>query len=439
MKRAAIFLLVFSLLAGLTLTAEAASSYTLPDALKNVPRKAEELSIPGELPPYVQITLWKVEENGAIRLELEEPVPRLKIMEQNVLEDVESTIFTKKNASVADAHQVGKEDPVFSVKMIWKLGEMDYIRTYDTWSGSLRFSGCSASEEVDPAGFEPYTSVKRTLSFGEAGNPICETWQLEGEKDRFTRSVYYDNDGRFFSMTQAWESVKPGDYQVITETDKAGNLTALTVNDKKNSFCAKSVTVSSNPQAALFLSVETVDQNSFDEQIEKKYPQLARGLIDYDAVGDDELDPEFLAMFNLTRDSLGNFGLANDPSTITDMGPSTTTDMGPSTTTDMGPSTTTDMGPSTTTDMGPSASKDVPEDEDLGDLVPIPANARIWALNFGTLLKGQVYAFITTDPVIVMKDGKAALNPEAVDVNGDPIRLKKHKLTSPPIEIPAAE
>ena len=82
MKRAAIFLLVFSLLAGLTLTAEAASSYTLPDALKNIPRKAEELSIPGELPPYVQITLWKVEENGAIRLELEEPVPRLKIMEQ---------------------------------------------------------------------------------------------------------------------------------------------------------------------------------------------------------------------------------------------------------------------------------------------------------------------------------------------------------------------
>ena len=69
MKRAAIFLLVFSLLAGLTLTAEAASSYTLPDALKNVPRKAEELSIPGELPPYVQITLWKVEENGAIRIE----------------------------------------------------------------------------------------------------------------------------------------------------------------------------------------------------------------------------------------------------------------------------------------------------------------------------------------------------------------------------------
>ena len=120
MKRAAIFLLVFSLLAGLMTTAEAASSYTLPDALKNVPRKAEELSIPGELPPYVQITVWKVEENGAIHLELEEPVPRLKIMEQNILEDVESTIFTKKNATVADAHQVGKEDPVFSVKMIWK-------------------------------------------------------------------------------------------------------------------------------------------------------------------------------------------------------------------------------------------------------------------------------------------------------------------------------
>lgn len=424
MKRAAIFLLVFSMLAGLTLTAEAASSYTLPDALKTVPQKTEGLSIPGELPPYVQITVWKVDdENGSIHLELEEPVPRLKIMEQNILEGVESTIFTKKNATAADAHRVGKEDPVFSVKMIWKLGDMDYVREYATWSGSLRFTDCSASEEVDPAGFEPYTSVSRTLSFGEAGNPICETWQLEGEKDRFTRATHYDNDGRFFSMTQAWESVKPGEYQVITETDKAGNLTALTVKDKKNSFFAKSVQVSSNPQAATFLSIETVNPTSFDEQLEKNYPQLARGLIDYEAIGDDELDPDFLAMFNLTRDSLGNFGLAGDPSTITDMGPSTITDMGPSTTTDMGPSTSTDL----------------PEDADIGDLVPIPANARIWALNFGTLMKGQVYAFITTDPVIVMKDGKAALNPEAVDVNGNPVKLKKHKVSSPPIEIPAAE
>jgi hypothetical protein len=422
MKRAAIFLLVLSLLAGLTLAAEAASSYTLPDALKAVPQNTEGLSIPGELPPYVQVTVWKVEDNGAIHLELEEPVPRLKIMEQNILEGVESTIFTKKNATVADAHMVGKGDPVFSVKMIWKLGDMDYIREYATWSGSLRFVDCSASEEVDPAGFEPYTSVVRTLSFGEAGNPISETWQLEGEKDRFTRVTYYDNNGKLYSMTQAWDSVKAGEYQVLTETDKAGNLTALTVKDKKNSFFAKSVPVSGNLQAATLLSIETVNQNSFDDQLAKKYPQLARGLIDYEAVGDDELDPEFLAMFNLTRDSLGNFGLA-DPSTITDMGPSTITDIGPSTLTDIGPSTSTNL----------------PEDTDAEDLVPIPANARIWALNFGTLMKGDVYAFITTDPVIVMKDGKAVMNPDAVDVNGDPVKLKKSKLTTPPIEIPAAE
>ena len=57
MKRAAIFLLVFSLLAGLMTTAEAASSYTLPDALKAVPGTMEGLFEPGELPPYVEQTL----------------------------------------------------------------------------------------------------------------------------------------------------------------------------------------------------------------------------------------------------------------------------------------------------------------------------------------------------------------------------------------------
>ena len=88
MKRAAIFLLVLSLLTGITLTAGAAASYTLPEALKTVPSEMMDLPMPDSLPPYIKITSFSVSEGGAIRLELEDKVPQLKILEQDTVTGV---------------------------------------------------------------------------------------------------------------------------------------------------------------------------------------------------------------------------------------------------------------------------------------------------------------------------------------------------------------
>lgn len=405
MKRAVIFLLMLALLSGLALPAGAAGSYTLPEPLKTVPAKVEGLSLPGELPPYVPVKSFSVDEDGAIRLELGEKVPRLKILEQNLMEGVDSTIFTKKNASSAEAHMSGKENSIFTVRMIWPFGASEYIRDYANWSGTLSFVSGSAAEEADPALFAPYTSAVRTLSFNEGGVPVSETWELANDTDRFSRVAAYGTDGKLRSVSQVWESVKVGGYKFAVEMDGSGNLTALTVQDKKNSFSARSLRISESPDAVILLSAESLDPAAFDDLLARNYPQLSRGLIDYSTSLDEEIDEDFLAMWNLTFEDLVDPQVLPEPSTMTDLS-------------------------ATATDL-PA----VPDEE----LTPIPADARIWSLNFGDLMKSQVYAFVSLDPLLVLQGGKVALNKNAKDVNGTPVRLKKNKVTSPVLELVSIE
>ena len=406
MKRAVTFVLMLALLSGLVLPAGAAGSYTLPEPLKTVPETIDGLSLPGELPPYVQVKDFSVDEDGGVHLELGEKVPRLKVLEQNLMEGVDSTIFTKKNTSVADAHMSGKENSIFTVRMIWPFGATEYIRDYANWSGSLNFVSSSATEEADPAAFAPYTSAKRTLAFNEGGIPISETWELENEKDRFTRAAVYGTDGKLRSVTQTWESVKLGDYKFIAEIDRDGNLTALTAQDKKNHFFARSLRISESPDAVMLLSSESLDPAAFEDMLLRNYPQLSRGMIDYESSLDAEIDEDFLAMWNLSFEDLVDPQVLPEPSTMTDLSAATATDL-------------------------PAISDE--------ELTPIPADARIWSLSFGDLMKSQVYGFVTMDPVLVLQKGKAAMNKDAKDVNGNPIKLKKNKVSSPALELVTIE
>lgn len=348
-KRAVISLLILVLSAAAVLTAEAAVSCALPAALKTVPKDIADLPLPDRLPPYVRIQTFGIDENGAIHLELSDTVPQLRILEQNLHDDDESTIFTKRNASSADAHMTGTEYSFFIIRMIWQLGGMEYVREYSNASGDLCFVSCTVSGTADPSAFGPYASAVRTLEFSEAGIPFSETWTLENEKDRFIRAAVYDQTGSLASVKQVWESVKADDYRYIIEMSGDGGMTAMTVEDRKNRFYMSNVRPDRQPDAVLELLTEVLDPTAFEEQLDRKYPQLSHG-----------------------------------PASI-------------------------------------------------------PADTRIWALNFGDFIESDVYAFISADPVIILKDGMAALNLNAKDINGDKIRLRKNRITSPVMEIVAIQ
>jgi hypothetical protein len=155
----------------------------------------------------------------------------------------------------------------------------------------------------------------------------------------------------------------------------------------------------------MLLSTESLDPAAFDDILLHDYPQLTRGLIDYGTVSDAAFGDEYIAMWDMNFDDLLDPQLLPEPSTMTDL-------------------------PSTMTDL-----PEIPDEE----LTPIPADARIWSLNFGDLMKSQVYGFVTVDPLLVLQNGKAALNRDAKDVNGNAIKLKKNKVTSPVLELVTIE
>ena len=470
MKRAAILMLVLCLATCICQSAPAAGSagYTIPEQLKTVSASVTGLSLPDPLPPYVEVNAFTVQD-GVVHLELGNAVPKLRITEQNMLDGIESTIFSKKNATGADAHMVGKEDSVFIVRMIWQFDGLEYVREYSTWSGDLTFSRCSTVETLEPSAYGPYTSAERVIAFNEKALPIYETITLAGEKDRFTRTASYGFDGSLISTDLIW-GPDSADDQLRVTVDADGRVTALTCKQKKNQFYAESVRVDKDPDTASLLSGSTLDAEAFEREVRRKYPQLARGLVDYGTDG--EQDPALLELFGMYYEQLPDPQSFLDtaemtdpePATITDLGPATATDLQPATMTDLGPATMTDLKPATATDLDPATLTDLrpatmtdldtgTDDSDTGmitddyeeiipdeNLTPIPGNALLWSLNFGDFLDSSVYAFITTDPLFVIRGGKVILNPDAKDVNGDPIGTdKKDRVTAPAFEVVTVE
>ena len=418
MKRAVILLLTLVLLLGVTLTAEAADSFKLPDPLKTVAATTAGLGLPDTLPSPVKIREFTAE-GDTVRLELESAVPQLKILEQNREDSTASTIFTKKNTSSAEAHIVGKDSSAFTARMIWPLSKMDFVREYAAVYGVFGFADCTATEKADPAAFPPYTSAVRTLSFTENGLLLSETWTLENDADRFVRTASYDEKGTLKSVRQTWESAKSGDYKCVAETDRDGNLTALTVQDRKSCFYAISAPILADPEAAMELSDLTADSGDFDEALEDKYPLVVRFLEEYEEEEDDDWDDD--ESEDEDEEASDDEDVEEDEDEPDDESDSEADDEA-------------DDEPDDKTDSKSDAAGKKAEDQPT-----IPANAKIWALNFDNYMNASVFVFVSEDAPIILKNGTIAVNPKAKDINGKTIGLKKNKVPSPALELAAAE
>lgn len=426
MKRAVIFLLALSVLAGAVLSAGAEDACTLPEPLKTVSANAEGLDLPGSMPPFVQIRSFHAE-NGEVHLELEDAVPRLKIMEQHTTDGAESTIFTKKNASSADAHAMGRDDDSrFVIRMIWSVDGLEFVREYVCSADRLTFRGYTASETTDAAAFAPYTSAVRTLSFTEQGDLISETWTLENKKDRLVRVAAYDEDGALLSVSQSWESVKSGDYRYILETDRSGSITGLSAETPKNTFFAESLLIGENPDAVGTLSDNSVDSGEFEDQLEEKYPQLENLLFgesddDWDDWDDDDdgvWDPDDSDDEDPDDEDSED---SDDPDDEED--PDEPDD----------PDDEEDSGdPEGSEDAGNG--QESPAEDENGKTRLVPAGTRVWSLNFKTYFDEYAYAFVADEPPILLRDGKAVLNSKGRDVSGKPFSVGKNKIAVPVME-----
>ena len=365
----------------------AGADYSLPDSLKGVPAAAERVSLPADLPEPANITSFSLD-GGTIAVELDRPVPRLKIMELDFVKAVESTIFSRKNTASAETHRTGGDSSVFSVLMIWDLDGVAYTQEYNTWSGPLSFSRAGLSEAAAPDAFPGWTSAVRELEFREDGTLLSETWKLDRQDDTFTRTALYDETGELESCTASWRSADYSGYILDAGFAPDGSLISVRCRNDRTDFSAESLPVDADVDKLLSLRDNSYDGAAFEAELRAAYPTLTEILYGFS---------EFPAL-----------AYADLPSTATDL-------------------------PSTATDLPEPEAEAVPEGEATED-------TRIWLISYGDYFESTIYAFASDDPLFILEDGKAVPNPDAKDINGTPVAwAEMNTSVTPAFEAPAAE
>ena len=128
MKRATALVCILLLVCCLAAPAGAdGAEYPLPDSLKSIPGAVADMALPSGLPEPVHITAFSITD-GLITVELDQEVPKLKIMELNLLTGEESTIYSRKNTASGETHRTGNDSSVFTVRMIWDPKGMAYTQ-----------------------------------------------------------------------------------------------------------------------------------------------------------------------------------------------------------------------------------------------------------------------------------------------------------------------
>lgn len=344
--------------------------YRVPEALMTVTPDISGEGLPESLPPAVSVVSFSVID-GQVHAELDQDVPKLRILELSEGTGEESTIFSQKNASSAEAHTMTRDSAAFKIRMIWKLGNADYVREYSARSGDAEFFRCTATETLDAADYFPYTSAVRTVYFNEDGIPVSVVLDLENDKEAFTRITGYDVDGSLTFVRQSWRTLEKYGYVMEVVQDGKGMLTALALRDNKFDIYIRSCPAGEDLLAEKSIRAVSRDTDLFDEALASKYPSLAAGIS---------------ASGSRPRRSF--------------------------------------LGAATPTDL--PAATDPPAAEALD------ANTRIWALNFDRYPDTAVYVFVTADPVLDMRGKYAVINTDARDIAGNPVRIGKELKTGIP-------
>lgn len=391
MKRATALVCILLLVCCLAAPAGAdGAEYPLPDSLKSIPGAAADMALPSGLPEPVHITAFSITD-GLITVELDQEVPKLKIMELNLLTGEESTIYSRKNTASGETHRTGNDSSVFTVRMIWDPKGMAYTQEYNTWYGILTFSRAGLTETADPEAFPEWASAKRALEFRQDGALLSETWKLERSEDTFTRTTIYDEFGQLESCTISWRSADPNGDILDAGFGPDGSLISLRCRNRQTDFSAESLPIGADISAFVDLRDNSYDPYSFEEKLRQTYPRLAESLY-----GE-------------------SFAASYLPATATDL-------------------------PATATDLTAPAEEPALPDEEPVEEGETTENTRVWMISYGDWFESRIYAFASDDPIFIMRDGKAMPNTAAKDINGTPVTWSEAgAAVSPTFEAPAVE
>ena len=206
--------------------------------------------------------------------------------------------------------------------------------------------------------------------------------------------------------------MKPGLYRNELELDGSGNLIGITAEGQKNSFFALSMRVGENPDFAMIISEASADPSEFDDQLEEKYPQVESG--DFDFTSLNGWSEEFLDEWNV------NPADSDDKEDEDDWD-------------DEEDDEEEDEEDDEEDEEKPASARDSDKPRDPR-FPPIPANARVWSVNFTAPFDEYVFAFITEDYPFLLNNGKVSLNSKARDISRRALKFGQLKMNVPMME-----
>ena len=250
--------------------------YCLPEGTRSVSSKISGIALP-DLPDKVGIVSFSLSD-GWIAVELDRQIPKLKILELNPVTGTESTIFSQKDVSDAEAHAISKDGEIFRIRMTWKVDKAEFNREYTLRDGEVSFFRCTLTEKLDASAYQYYTSAVRIVYFDEEGRVVSEVLTFESEKEAFYRILGYDAEGVLTYARQSWRSLEKYGYILDVVRDRTGAPTALMIRNGRYDLCFRC-----QPAGADLNSPRSVRATSryiyeFDQQLTSRYPRLATGL-----------------------------------------------------------------------------------------------------------------------------------------------------------------
>ena len=349
--------------------------YKIPAGLEHVSATAAGVPAP-ELPPPAKVTSFTVTD-GTVYAQLDQPVRKLKIFEVENASGTESTVFSRKDVSSAEAHVISDGSTVFKVRMPETLGNAEYVREYFARSGQASFLRCTVTETLDAAACAPFTSGVRTLYYDENNILVTELITVQNEDESFSRVCGYDPAGNLTYVRQTWRALeKKGftdGYILDLVLDSKGEPTAVMLKSDKADFLFRSQRADEDLLSARSVRTTSRDIYAFDAKLTAKYPVLAEGIAAVQS------------------------GLA------------------------------------TPTDLSAV-------EEDPVETVQPPENTLIWSLSYNRYPKATVLVFATENPLFVVRKNKIVPDSYARDINGDFMRIKVAlKSDTPPVDLVTIE
>ena len=360
-------------------------AFATPEEFKTIPSGSVSDRLPADLPREAVAVTGVSFDESALSVQLSREVPSLSIIQYD--DDYEEVVL----ASAENVSSLTAENPDISLEtadlfLTWPLSGGSLVCDWAIWDdGSAEFVQCQYETQMKGSQYAPYDSLERIIELDEEMQVLTDTYYFTNDTDGFSVLLRYDDSGILTDYDCSWDACDDAWFSVMLTADQtvfsvswhSGSTDCYVVSDPVASFLAGDS-----------LILDSVgNEESFLSALAEKYPQLP--------VSEMELPEEdFWDEDSEEEESDEEWFVIEE------------------------------------------------EDEEEEETVSVPATdieGTLWCIVLDEDENRTVYSFLTSDPFLLLENGRIRLNPEAKDLNGMPPEFTAFDFSSLAVQIPVLQ